>query len=571
MSRRRHSPRRRGLHDRSARRTPIIIIAAVATPLLLTALFAACAPSGARVQGASPSPTPPQHENATLALDTKWTTRGEVPTLVLFIAIDQFRAEYLDRFGGQFTGGLGRLVRGGAVFTNAFHDHGITETAPGHSTMLSGRFPRSTGITMNDAGVPDAQYPLVGAPGAGASPYRFRGTTLIDWLRFKDARSRALSVSRKDRAAILPLGRAKQEVYWYAPNAGRFTTSTYYRDTLPSWVTRFNERRIPFSYAGKSWTPLLPASAYPERDSVPVEHAGRDVVFPHAINADSTRAAREFIEFPWMDQFTLNFALDGVNALKLGAGPATDVLAISLSTTDAVGHRYGPDSRELHDQVLQLDRSLGAFLDSLFVLRDSMRVVIAVTSDHGVTSFPDLQPEPKGVRVTLTPLITATRTRLQAAGVARAGFTFDDGVIYVDPAMFEAAHLNADSVGRQFATEALQVPGVMRVDLYHDLLAKDTVHDVVARRWLHMFPPDVSVLLTTTLKPNCVWSSVEAQHGSPHDIDAQVPIIFYGPAFTPGRYADTVRVVDIAPTLARVTHTVPGERLDGRVLERVFR
>ena len=115
---------------------------------------------------------------------------------------------------------------------------------------------------------------------SGASPFRFRGTTLIDWLRAKDPRSRALSVSRKDRGAILPMGRAKQSVFWYASD-GRFTTSTYYADTLPTWVQKFNDRKIPASYAGKLWTLLLPERSYPEPDSVPMENFGSNFVFPY--------------------------------------------------------------------------------------------------------------------------------------------------------------------------------------------------------------------------------------------------------------------------------------------------
>jgi hypothetical protein len=152
------------------------------------------------------------------------------PSLVVLITIDQFRADYLDRFGPQMTGGLARLMRGGARFTNAHHDHGITETAPGHATLLSGRFPRSTGIMMNSLGVADTAAPLLdGAYGTGASPKRFKGTTLTDWLQAAEPKSRTLSVSMKDRAAILPVGRSRADVYWYSPD-GRFSTSRYYRD-----------------------------------------------------------------------------------------------------------------------------------------------------------------------------------------------------------------------------------------------------------------------------------------------------------------------------------------------------
>ena len=130
------------------------------------------------------------------------------PTLLVFLTVDQLRPDYFERFRSQLSGGLGRLYRNGAVFTNAYQDHANTETAPGHAATLSGRFPTHTGIIVNDVGVPDRNAPLIGGGGPGASPFRFQGTTLVDWLCAADSRSRALSVSRKDRGAILPIGRA---------------------------------------------------------------------------------------------------------------------------------------------------------------------------------------------------------------------------------------------------------------------------------------------------------------------------------------------------------------------------
>ena len=348
--------------------TPSSLRTLVTAAAVLFATQSACA-QGAANQS---TPLPPAPE--------------DVPTLVVFFTIDQLRMDYFERFGSQLNGGLARLYEGGAVFTNAFHDHANTETAPGHASTMSGRFPASTGIVRNAAGVGDPQAPLVDAEGSGASPYRFRGTTLTDWLRVKDPRSRALSVSRKDRGAILPIGRQPQDVYWFAD--GTFTTSTWYRDTLPSWVQQFNARKLPESYAGREWTLLLEESAYPEADTLELGSARGNVRFPHVMSASPDTAAWMVANFPWMDEITLAFALNGMNALQLGTGPQTDVLAISLSTMDAVGHAFGPDSRELHDHTLRLDRMIGAFLDSLFTLRDSTRVVIALTADHGVAPYP---------------------------------------------------------------------------------------------------------------------------------------------------------------------------------------
>ena len=498
----------------------------------------------------------------------------ETPKLLVFLTVDQLRADYFQKYGSQLTGGLARLYRGGAVFTNAYQDHANTETAPGHASTMSGRFPRGTGIVQTVAGVQDPQAPLVGGGGPAASPFRFRGTVLVDWLRIKDPRTRALSVSRKDRGAILPLGRAHQEVYWYVTD-GRFTTSTYYADTLPAWVRRFNDRRVPQSMAGQPWNLLLPAGAYPEPDSVPVESAGRDFTFPHVLPADPAAAARSFPEFPWMDQLTLDLALQGLGELELGTGPQTDVLAVSLSTTDAVGHRYGPDSREIRDQVLRLDRMLGAFLDSLYAVRDSSRVVVALTSDHGVTAFPELaygaQRAP-AYHVRLDSVTAPMRRALAAAGVDSAAVSVDDGLLFVDRAALARRRVSADSLARAFAAAARRVPGVLRADLVRDLARGDTVNDVVTRRWVHMLPPDLPVEVAVTLKPGHVWGTASyAQHGSPQDVDAHVPVIFYGPAFRPGRYGRFARVVDMAPTLARVLDVRPTERLDGRVLTEALR
>src|SRR2546430_3888287 len=147
------------------------------------------------------------------------------PRLVVVITVDQLRPDYLDRYRSQLTGGLALLLKEGAVFTEAYQDHAVTETAPGHSTILSGRWPAHTGIVRNTAGVQDSTAPLVGVTGLGASPARFRGTALFDWLKAAEPGARALSVSGKDRGAILPPRRAQEQVYWYA--GGYFTTSRY--------------------------------------------------------------------------------------------------------------------------------------------------------------------------------------------------------------------------------------------------------------------------------------------------------------------------------------------------------
>jgi type I phosphodiesterase/nucleotide pyrophosphatase len=510
-------------------------------------------------------------------LSAQATTRAPAsrPTLVVFFTVDQMRPDYLDRWGAQLTGGLARLSKQGAFFTNAFQDHGVTETAPGHSVTMSGRFPRSTGIVRNAAGVEDPQAPLLTSRDPGASPFRFRGSALIDWMRSRDPRSRALSISRKDRGAILPLGRAKQNVFWYATSIGEFTTSRYYADTLPDWIRRINARRVPQRLAGQSWTLLLPASSYTEPDSEPEEHAGSDFTFPHALSADTMRAGAELPSTPWMDRLTLDAALEGLQTLDLGRGPQPDLLAVSLSATDYIGHRYGPDSREQHDNILRLDRNLGAFIDSLYKLRDSSTIVFALTADHGVTSFPELVAQrahrAAPPRYDLRPPVAELRAALRSAGVDSDAVVFDGAVVIVDRDAFDRVRVNPEPILARFANALRRQPGIARVDRVRELAFRDTVQDAVTRRWIHMIPPDAPVeYVVTPVQGAYPTGATSAEHGTPYDNDAHVPVIFYGAGIRTGRVAERALVADMAPTLASLLGVVPIERLDGRVLKRAL-
>jgi predicted AlkP superfamily pyrophosphatase or phosphodiesterase len=516
--------------------------------------------AGALFCAVTPAPVPP-------------VAQANKPTLLVFIAVDQLRGDYLDKWAPQFTGGLKRLKDGGAFFTNAHQDHAITETAPGHASMLSGRFPRSTGIARNLAGVGDTTAKLIGSTGPGASPRRFRGSTVTDWLAKADPRSNALSVSYKDRGAILPIGRSKQDVYWWGGRS--FTTSSWYRDSLPSWVKAFNAQQVP-AVAGKVWDLLLPAESYPEPDSVPVESRnGSRFLFPYRLSNGPDTAAAQLPGFPFMDDVTAAFALAGVNELGLGKGPETDVLAVSFSTTDLIGHRFGPDSRELHDQVLRLDRVIGRFIDSLYKLRDSTRIIFALTADHGVSSFPELNNgriTPAPLRVDIRPAIMAAEQVLQAGGGNPEALDLESGSLVIHPDLARAKPEVIRAATDSFIAVAKRTPGVLRADRFADLAKADLGQDKIARRWVHMFAPDVPVMAVVTLTPGSYWWYMSVgQHGTPHDMESHVPIVFYGPPFKPGRHSEFVRTVDIAPTLARALGITPGEPLDGRVLTGAFK
>lgn len=501
------------------------------------------------------------------------------PRLVVLLTVDQLRPDYLDRWRGRFTGGLRRLLDEGAFFPRGVHDHGITETAPGHAAVGSGRFPYSTGIASNNDGVNTPDAPLVGASGAGASPFRFIGTALADWMLAADPATRVLSVSRKDRGAILPVGRGRHPVFWYAQSEGRFVTSTYYADSLPGWVGRFNaEDPVMRRYAGREWTTLLDASSYPEPDSVASESGGQSFTFPHLLPADELRARNLIIGQPVMDELTLELAWRGVREMDLGGDDVTDLLAVSLSTVDAVGHRFGPDSRETHDAVLRLDRYLGVFLDSLVALRGADRVVVALTSDHGVAPAPEVRStwgDNRGaIRVTRDDFEQAlgnVAPRVLRSGIPPEAFAFDGWTLEVDRSKAAGKEAALRDIARAFAVEARKVRGVLRADALHELARADTVADDVGRRWLHQFRPGGAVLTVVTLRPYNTWGwSNTATHGSPHDYDARVPILFWGAPFGAGRDEGGARVVDIAPTLAALLGVSPLEKLDGVPLRNIL-
>ena len=493
------------------------------------------------------------------------------PKLMVVITVDQLRPDYFTRWKGQLTGGLGQLMNEGAFFTDGYQDHAVTETAPGHATILSGMWPAHTGIIRNSEGVQDSLAPLLGTAGPGASPRRFRGTTLVDWLKAADPTSRVLSVSKKDRGAILPVGRAKEQVYWY--QSGLFTTSRYYADTLPTWVQTFNARRLPFKAAKTVWSLLLPDSAYKELDNEVWENGGTGVVFPHALPADSISAAAAIAGVPAMDSLTLLFALEGFEALKLGR-KGTDILAVSLSTTDAVGHAFGPDSREIHDQVLRLDHYLAWFLKHLTDRVGRDNIVVVLTADHGVTSFPERTRAKTGgaaYRVSLDTLVTAVNRdldRIAGAGAPpRAWLEFETGMLFLrDNGRLAAIGVRTDSVLDVLAARIVRVQGVARVIRPADLPRADTASDPVARRWLHQLPPDAGVVLTMTLQAGSVWDIPNlpiAMHGQPSDDDSHVPIILWGRGVRRGSYAGRMNTVDIAPTLSVLLGVSPLALVDG--------
>lgn len=492
--------------------------------------------------------------------------------LVVMLTVDQLIPEYFERFGHQLNGGLARIVRQGVYYPGGLQDHAITETAPGHSTVLSGRSPASTNIVANNLGVPDPGAPLVGARGPGASPAKFRGTTLADWMVAADPGAQVFSVSRKDRGAILPIGRMVAPVLWYASGSGVFTTSTYYTTVLPDWVNAWNARGGVTRLAGHTWNLLLPEAEYPEADANAWERGGQGNTFPYQLPTDTLALFSGIQSMPWMDSLTMDMALEGVKQMRLGAGPRPDLLAVSLSTTDAVGHTWGPDSREIRDHVIRMDRWVGWFLDSLETTVGRGRVLVALTSDHGVQPYPERlasQGQPAG-RTTLREIIGDLVDQLTARFRTDFNFRTDSGLLLADMAELRARGVDVDSLSSAVAARMAALPGVRRAFTPAQLAAAPA-DDVEAGLWRRVIPSDMGWLAAASLTQNYIWSTgtTSTTHGTTNPPDVIVPIAFMGPGITASRSARAARTIDIGPTLAALLGIKPTEVVEGMVLPEV--
>lgn len=490
----------------------------------------------------------------------------ERPSLAVLIVVDQLRPDYIPRFQSQLTGGLARFWNQGTFFTDARQDHAITETAPGHSTLLSGRPPASTGIVANSRGVPDSTSPLIDVVGDGASPWRFRGTTLYDWMQARDPKTQALSVSRKDRGAILPIGRARNaQVYWY--RQGKFTTSRWYAAALPDWLRGWNARRGPARLTGQRWDLLLSHASYPEPDSAPYENHSKDITFPHRLPLDTVAALDAVEATPCMDSLIADVALTGMEAMRLGRRGSPDLLVISFSATDNIGHQFGPDSREIHDQILRLDRLLARFMDSLAVLVPGP-IVYALAADHGVQSFPEQNG--RGGRIGTQRLRDSLRRELAPQSATALTLRFDSGLLSGNVKALKASGVDIDSLARVTAARVRARPGVTQV-YTPATLSRAPASSECARLWRRVLPPDEQWLVASCTAPGWIFEEGpgETGHGTVAVEDMRIPVAFLGPGISPARIARRITSEDVGPTFAALLGVRPTEPVVGKPLREV--
>jgi predicted AlkP superfamily pyrophosphatase or phosphodiesterase len=521
---------------------------------------------------------------------------GARPRLVVAIAVDQLRADYMDRFRPFFgRGGFNLFLQRGARFATARYEHATTSTCPGHAVMLTGSYGSVNGIIANDwydAGAGKAVYcaadttvRLIGADLEGRSPRNLKNGTVGDLLKISTGgRSRVVTVSAKDRSAIMMGGHLADAAYWMEDTL--FVTSTYYRQDLPQWARDFNAAGRITSYFGKKWERLLPAAAYAMvgPDDVPSEadEAGTGRTFPHPI-AGGPSLGEEFVEAfdlsPFSNDVLADFATRAVEAEGLGRDTVPDLLAISFSANDRIGHAYGPDSHEVMDVTVRLDRTLArlfAFLDRTVGLAN---VVMVLTADHGVAPLPEvfasLHPGASARRVHPAVVDTAVNAALTARyGPAPSpGWIayHDQPHLYLNPAALRAKRVAVEEAERVAQAALRSIPGVNEA-LTSAELGIGRARGVRTAEVLSFYPGR-SGNIYYQMDPYVLVDDepTGTGHGTPWAYDQQVPVLFYGRWIVPGLRRTPATVADVAPTLAALLGlTAPGGS-QGSVLAEVLR
>jgi len=505
---------------------------------------------------------------------------GRRPALVVLLIVDQMRPDLLDHYDPLFTGGLRRIRDRGLHHTQATHEHANTETAVGHATLSTGVHPTRHGVVANSwyeevsegewrevYGVEDTLTAIVGYPGLpGRSPRLMYRDGLADWLVSHSPTSRVVSLSGKDRGAIPMGGRGagatRPEVYWLLVEEGQFVTSTWYREAYPEWVSRFNRERMPELFGDTVWESSIPdrARAYLRRgDAFPLEGDGVHTIFPHRSSHRTGSEPERVRQNLWRertpapDRATLEFAREAITALELGQREVVDLLAVSLSAFDWVGHNFGPWSHEQLDNLLRLDRELGLFFDHLDRSVGADRWLLGFTSDHGILEIPE----------TMEMLGLGLGRRTERA-VEREVARRVDEIIEADGSREEIATRAAsllesvDWIAAAMPLHTLEagIPSDSFGDLYRNSFSRSRVDG----------PYHAAGVITRRTPATITDRPRGTTHLSGYIYDRWVPLTLMGPGIAPGASDRRVATVDLAPTLAtRAGIRVPAD-LDGTSL-----
>lgn len=510
--------------------------------------------------------------------------------LVLGIAIDQFRYDYLTRFGDLFeSGGFNRLLNDGAVFTNANYIYIPTVTAPGHATFMTGSIPALNGIVGNDwfdraagkiiTSINDSSVKVLGGEGEEpASPSRLIGSTVGDELRLSNnGQSRVVGIAFKDRSAVLPAGKRPNGAYWFDSILGTFVSSTYYFPDLPGWVKEFNQKNRPDKkYYGAQWDRLLPDAAYQRSlpDDSPFEKSPRGNKFPHIIDSKEPTPGKQFYEnfeeSPFANDYTLAFAKAAIEGEKLGQDDFPDLLTVSFSANDKVGHSFGPYSQEVEDMTVRTDRVLSDLFSYIDQKVGLANTIIVLTADHGVAPVPE---HSKAIGLgggrfasrALTAVIQAgLDKRFGTAAWIRATVNSN---VYLDYDLIERQKVNRQEIERAGCEAALTFPAVGKCFTRTQLLFGPLPPGAYSEQAARGFNAERSGDMVIVVKPYYMQrSEIGTTHSTPYSYDTHVPVIFYGADVAAGSYANPSSPSDIAPTLSSLLGIEPPSNTIGRVL-----
>ncbi len=514
--------------------------------------------------------------------------RPAQPSLVVMLVVDQMRADYVLKYGHQWTGGLRRLIDSGAWFEQALYPYAYTVTCAGHATISTGTFPRTHGITGNswwdrtsgqavdctdDAAETSISYgnPVRG----GKSPARLATTTFTDQLRAQaPVPPRIVTFSMKERAAIMLAGHRATAVTWYDAAAGSLVTSSAYASAPVPFVQRFASAHPIASDLRTAWTTKQPSPFYLYDDAAGGERppAFWTTAFPHALQRDGMKPGQSYEaweESPFSDAYLERLGETAVEALHLGTGPGTDYLGISFSALDLVGHDFGPQSHEVQDVLLRLDAALGSLFATLDRQVGRSRYVVALAGDHGVSPIPE-QMAAQGLSAGRIPAQAISGRIEQALGPALGGAKAVartmGGQVYLTTAAREA--IARDEHVRDALVGTLErIPGVARALLTSERARWDGA-DPLARAVGFTYFPDRTGDIFLVQLPYWLFGSEDgsaASHGTPYRYDTWVPLFLYGSRIKAGRYVQAVSPADIAPTLGWLCAlTLPHQ--DGRPL-----
>lgn len=511
--------------------------------------------------------------------------------LAVVVVVDQMRADHLTRLAGLYTGGFARLLQQGAVFDNADHRHALTVTAAGHATISTGAFPGHSGIVSNDwfdrtsskkvYCVEDSSVKVVGSPsGAGRSPHYLLRETVGDWLKKSSPTSKVFSMSRKDRAAVLMGGKHPDAAYWYNSTNGRFVTSDYYMPSVPIWVDSFNNAGAVSEYFAKGWQKSAPEEDYylAREDRFAAEGDGIHTAFPHEFSQSGDKPTAKYFDeinaTPFSDALLLQFAQSLVEHEHVGADAIPDLLFISCSAADAIGHAYGPLSQESEDLFLRLDHYLGTFFDFLDKKIGAENYTIVLSSDHGVLPLPE-ELQRRGyashriaadkLEKSIEKLTTEVARELKIKGnpLARPvnGIIFDQSVV-------TTSNVDAERLQNLMAERLKKLPEVADVYTYAELASGSTDGRPYFDLYKNSFHPDRSPDLMLRFNEFDLYGSSEhgTSHGAPYRYDSHVPIVFSGSGVKAGHHAAQAWTVDIAPTLASLLNIQIPDGVDGHSL-----